>query len=75
MYGNMLTHVPLFVIGRAQPVIPPNLYHVYEHKSLGSPGKCSLAYPEIHLQICPSWHHETLSQALSDAVGSEQICM
>ena len=41
----MLTHVPLFVIGRcAQPVIPPNLYYnyIYEHQSLGSQVNVSL---------------------------------
>ena len=27
------------LLGRAQPVIPPNLYSVNEHNSLGSPGK------------------------------------
>ena len=28
------------LLGRAQPVIPPNLYlYVNEHNSLGSPGK------------------------------------
>ena len=27
------------LLGRAQPVIPPNLYSVIEHNSLGSPGK------------------------------------
>ena len=28
------------LLGRAQPVIPPNLYsNVNEHNSLGSPGK------------------------------------
>ena len=26
------------LLGRAQPVIPPNLYYVNEHNSLGSPG-------------------------------------
>ena len=26
------------LLGRAQPVIPPNLYSVNEHNSLGSPG-------------------------------------
>ena len=31
------------LLGGAQPVIPPNLYslYVYEHNSLGSPGKSS----------------------------------
>ena len=32
----------LNLLGRAQPVIPPNLY-VNEHKSLGSPGKSNRA--------------------------------
>ena len=31
--------VPCRLLGRAQPVIPPNLYYnVNEHNSLGSPG-------------------------------------
>ena len=33
-----LNHNPN-LLGRAQPVIPPNLYLVYEHDSLGSSGK------------------------------------
>ena len=28
-----------FLLGRAQPVIPPNLYSINEHNSLGSSGK------------------------------------
>ena len=29
------------ILGGARPVIPPNLYYVYEHNSLGSPGQAS----------------------------------
>ena len=33
------------LLGRAQPVIPPNLYsNVNEHNSLGSPGNVNYAY-------------------------------
>ena len=40
----------LLLLGRAQPVIPPNLYDVNEHNSLGSPGKISCYGAYIHEQ-------------------------
>ena len=36
---SQLCHRSSVLLGRAQPVIPPNLYNVNEHNSLGSPGK------------------------------------
>ena len=38
---KIVIELEIILLGRAQPVIPPNLYsvNVNEHNSLGSPGK------------------------------------
>ena len=53
----MVIMTDLKLPGRAQPVIPPNLYLYYEHNSLGSSGKLKeasrLVYPKcIRASYC-----------------------